>query len=70
MDNFLILLQNKLWKRMHEEMKFEEELKEKRRKKADNDDDDDNDDDLLMVTGAAVTSLNSRNGGTKKVADK
>ena len=69
MDNFLMLLQNKLWKRMHEEMKFEEELKEKRRKKADNDDDD-NDDDLLMVTGAAGTSLNSRNGGTKKVADK
>lgn len=69
MDNFLILLQNKLWKRMHEEMKFEEELKEKRRKKADNDDDD-NDDDLLIVTGAAITSLNSRNGGPKKVAYK
>ena len=68
MDNFLILLQNKLWKRMHEEMKFEEELKEKRRKKAGND--DDNDDDLLIVTGAAVTSLNSRNGGPKKVAYK
>lgn len=61
-----MLLQNKLWKRMHEEMKFEEELKEKRRKKAYNDDDDN--DNLLIVTGAA--SLNSRNGSPKNVAYK
>ena len=52
MDNFLMLLQ----KGIHEEMKFEEELKEKSRKKSD---DDHLNLSLFVTAGAAIASLNS-----------
>ena len=47
---------------MHEEMHFQEELKQKGRKKSD---DDDLNLLLIVTAGAAATSLNSRNGGPR-----
>lgn len=61
MGNFLVFLQNKRRKRMHEKMKLEEELREKCIRKSNADDVDTN---LLLII-AAIVSFNSQNGAPR-----